>query len=264
MEYARTDEARPAESHWDPRKKTEAPKLAARAKLYLFTRLVFAMEAAIARTRDGNKTFLDPAMFPWVRELEARWRDIRAELDALTGRLDHIPNFQEIHEGQSKWTQDDRWKTFIFKGYGDDFEPNWQKCPNTAAILKNVPDLTTVMFSIMGPKKHIPPHRGPYKGVLRYQLALRVPDEKLCRIRVGDDVVHWQEGKSILFDDSFEHEAWNDSDELRVVLFVDVVRPLPWPLSAVNRWLLEQIRRSPYIQHARVNLERWEARLAAS
>ena len=88
------------------------------------------------------------------------------------------------------------------------------------------------MFSILSPHKHILPHCGPYKGVLRYHLGLIVPeDAENCRIRVGDDIRHWEPGKPLIFDDVFNHEVWNDTDETRVVLFVDVERPLPEPES---------------------------------
>ena len=103
-------------------------------------------------------------------------------------------------------------------------------CPRTAALMREIPGMTTAMFSILSPRKHILDHRGPYKGVLRYHLGLIVPrDAEACRIRVGEDIRHWEEGKSMIFDDTFNHEVWNDTDETRVVLFVDVLRPLPVP-----------------------------------
>ncbi len=109
-------------------------------------------------------------------------------------------------------------------------------CPRTAALMREIPGMTTAMFSILSPRKHILDHRGPYKGVLRYHLGLIVPeDAEACRIRVGEDIRHWEEGKSMIFDDTFNHEVWNDTDETRVVLFVDVLRPLPFPESAINR-----------------------------
>ncbi len=96
--------------------------------------------------------------------------------------------------------------------------------------MREIPGMTTAMFSILSPRKHILPHRGPYKGVLRYHLGLIVPqDAEACRIRVGEDIRHWEAGRSMVFDDTFNHEVWNDTDETRVVLFVDVLRPLPEP-----------------------------------
>ncbi|MHB8233624.1 MAG: aspartyl/asparaginyl beta-hydroxylase domain-containing protein, partial [Solirubrobacteraceae bacterium] len=102
---------------------------------------------------------------------------------------------------------------------------------------------------------------GPYKGVLRYHLGLIVPeDAESCRIRVGDDIRHWQAGKSMIFDDTFNHEVWNDTDETRVVLFVDVLRPLPEPESTINRWIVKAIGYSPFVLDAKRNQEAWERR----
>lgn len=72
--------------------------------------------------------------------------------------------------------------------------------------------------------------------MLRYHLRLIVPEARgICKIRVGNDFRTWEEEKSLVFDDSHEHEVWNDADAYRVVLLVDVVRPLAFPLSLVNR-----------------------------
>jgi beta-hydroxylase len=108
--------------------------------------------------------------------------------------------------------------------------------------------MKTAMFSILAPRKHIPEHRGMYKGMLRYHLGLIIPGpDGACRIRVGQDIRSWQEGKSLVFDDSHMHEVWNDTDAYRVVLFVDLVRPLPFPLSLVNRSIIWMIAQTPSI-----------------
>jgi beta-hydroxylase len=117
------------------------------------------------------------------------------------------------------------------------------------------------MFSILDGPKHIPPHRGPYKGLLNCHLPLLVPDDpQACRIRVGQDVAAWEQGRMLVFDDSFEHEAWNDSESLRVVLLCYVVRPLPFPLSVLNRVVIALIRRSPQLREFAQNQNRWLTR----
>jgi beta-hydroxylase len=111
--------------------------------------------------------------------------------------------------------------------------------------------MKTAMFSILAPRKHIAEHRGVYKGILRYHLGLVIPEpNSQCRIRVGNDVRSWAMGKSLVFDDSHPHEAWNDSDEHRVVLFVDFLRPLPLPLSMVNRFVVWRISKTPFVMNA--------------
>lgn len=206
-------------------------------------------EKAIAvLSRDGKRTFFDPSPFPWVARVEAEWRTIRAELDTLLVHRDKIPNFQDISEDQKILTEGEQWKTFFFYAYGHKAEQNCARCPETARLLQCIPGMKTAMFSILAPKKHIPGHRGPYKGVLRYHLGLIIPGPKgSCRILVGSEVRSWEEGKSLIFDDSHWHEAWNDSDSYRVVLFVDFVRPLPFPLLILNRLMIWRISRTPFV-----------------
>jgi ornithine lipid ester-linked acyl 2-hydroxylase len=189
--------------------------------------------------RDGEKTFFDPESFPWVTRLEAEWMAIRKELDTLMMRREEIPNFQDVSKAQKALTEGDQWKTFFFYSFGNKTEENCARCPETVRLLHRIPGMKSAMFSILAPGKHIPPHRGPYKGVLRYHLGLIIPGpEGSCRIRVGNQVQCWKEGKSMIFDDSHEHEAWNDTDGYRVVLFVDFVRPVVFPLSLVNRSII--------------------------
>ena len=122
-----------------------------------------------------------------------------------------------------------------------------------------VPGMQTAMFSILAPGKHIPEHNGPYKGVIRYHLGLKVPRAAdRCRIRVGDTYATWREGASLIFDDTYEHEVWNDTDEERVVLFLDVVRPLRFPMNVVNAVVLKAIAISPFIQDAKRRHRAWE------
>src|SRR5204863_5442246 len=96
------------------------------------------------------------------------------------------------------------------------------------------PGLVGAMFSILEPGKFLPPHRGPYNGVLRLHLGLIVPDAaERIGIRVVDQIRHWAEGRALIIDDTFEHEVWNDTDHTRVVLFLDFARPL----RLTARWL---------------------------
>jgi aspartyl/asparaginyl beta-hydroxylase (cupin superfamily) len=88
-------------------------------------------------------------------------------------------------------------------------------------------------------------------------------DSEHCRIRVDEEVFGWEEGKCVVFDDYFEHEVWNDTDEQRVVLFFDVDRPLRPLGRLVNRLLIAGIRRSPYVRDARRNMLDWERRYQA-
>jgi beta-hydroxylase len=89
-------------------------------------------------------------------------------------------------------------------------------------------------------------------------LGLIVPREKeACRIRVGPEIAHWEEGRSVVFDDTYLHEVWNDTDEERVVLFVDFARPLPFPVSLLNEAMIRLFSRSGYVQEIVENVHEW-------
>jgi ornithine lipid ester-linked acyl 2-hydroxylase len=213
------------------------------------------------RSLVGDATFFALERFSWVTHIERNWTVIREEVERLLEDQAALPNFQDISKDQIEITDDDRWKTFFLYGYGFEAKLGVEMCPRTAALVREIPGMTTAMISILSPRKHILAHRGPYKGVLRYHLGLVVPeDAESCRIRVGDDVRHWHEGESLVFDDTFDHEVWNDTDETRVVLFVDVLRPLPFPESAINRAIIKVIGFSPFVLDAKRNQQAWERR----
>jgi ornithine lipid ester-linked acyl 2-hydroxylase len=211
----------------------------------------------------GDHQFFSPIEFSWSAQLEANWRTIREELDEVLTHRDEIPNFQDMSPDQAHLAKEDKWKTFFFFAYGLDAPGNCIRCPRTAELLKAVPGAKTAFFSILSPHSHIPEHCGPYKGVIRYHLGLIVPQpESACRIRVGDTIAHWEERKSMLFGDTFPHEVWNDTDGLRVVLFMDVLRPLPYLVGLLNRMIIKAIAASPFIRDAKRNHEAWERRMS--
>jgi aspartyl/asparaginyl beta-hydroxylase (cupin superfamily) len=216
------------------------------------------------RSLVGDETFFPAERFPWVEQVEQSWAVIREELERVLEDRAALPNFQDISKDQIEITDDDRWKTLFLYGYGFKARLPTEMCPRTAALMERIPGMKTAMFSILSPRKHILDHRGPYKGVLRYHLGLIVPkDRKACRIRVGEDFRHWEAGKSMIFDDTFNHEVWNDTDETRVVLFVDVLRPLPSPWSQINRAIVKAISYSPFVLDAKRNQQAWERRFEA-
>ena len=213
----------------------------------------------------GTDPFLDPVEFPWTPLLEEHYPAIRAEAEQVLKVRDALPNFQDIAPDQIDLSDDDRWKTFWFVGYDVWDDPNCLRCPVTAAVLRAIPGLTTGFFSILGPGKRLPPHYGPYRGVLRHHLALIVPEPReQCGIRVGDQVRHWQEGRSLVFDDTYEHEAWNDTEGERVVLFLDIKRPLRPPVNWINDGIIKVVSKSPFIKAARAQHVAREESFAAA
>ena len=211
----------------------------------------------IRRTREGRKTFFSTDAFPWVRQVESHWKTMRSEVDRILMALDLLPGFEEIQTEQYQISQDKRWKIFPIFAYGYWSERNMERCPVTTKAIKMIPGLRAAMFSILQPHKELPPHMGNYCGVLRYQLGIKVPTPNtLCGISVGGETAHWQEGKSLIFDDTHMHHAWNRSGEDRVVLFVDFNRPLPTPLNEMNNKVIDTIGQSVFIDNA---IQRWDA-----
>jgi beta-hydroxylase len=228
-------------------------------------RIVWGVEKFVARySLVENTPFLESKQFDWVSTLENNWQTIRDELEVVLQYTNDLPRFQDISPDQGvNISKDNLWKTFFFYGYGVKMQQNCEYCPQTTKIIEQIPTLKTAFFSILLPGKHIPEHRGPYKGVLRCHLPLKVPQAReQCGIRVDREVRHWQEGKALVFDDSYRHEAWNKTDEVRVVLFLDIVRPMSFPASIVNYLLINAIRWSPFIRDAEKNQQKWDRKIA--
>jgi aspartyl/asparaginyl beta-hydroxylase (cupin superfamily) len=201
----------------------------------------------------------DPAWFPWVAEIEAEWRLIRAELDQVMPYRDQLPSFHAVLKEVSAITTDDQWKTFFLAGIGMDCRENAKRCPETMRLLKKIPGMRTAFFSILSPHKHIPAHRGAFNGILRFHLGLIVPEPReRVRIRIANDIWHWSEGKSLVFDDSYNHEVWNDTDGHRAVLFVDFARPLRPPYHRLNDAFLDMAVVAPFLREAGTKQKRWE------
>ncbi len=208
--------------------------------------------------------FLDPGRFAWVAELEASWEVLRDEAQVVLERFVDVPTLQDISPDQPNIGTDDRWRTFFLYGYGHRAHVNCAQCPRMTELVERVPGMITAIVSIMAPGKHIPPHRGPYAGFLRYHLGLSVPGRLgSCRLRVGDEWQAWEEGRSLIFDDTYEHEAINGADAPRMVLIIDFARPLGSPFDRANKAILDLIGTSPMVRDGLRNQEMWQARWLA-
>jgi aspartyl/asparaginyl beta-hydroxylase (cupin superfamily) len=241
-----------------PIKRAKTDGAAAPARFPLFFYALHAVERVFVRfSVHGAAEMHRNEDFPWVPALEAAWPAIRAELDAVMQRDEPIPPFQAISPEQAAITQDERWRTYVLYAYGARATRNCRECPATAAAVEHIPGMKSALFSILSPGKHIPPHRGPYKGLLRCHLGLRIPGPPgAARLRVGATHSTWAEGRALVFDDTLEHEVWNDSAEDRVVLFIDFLRPMRPPMGWINDRILKWIVGSPF---GRANIARFKA-----
>jgi len=196
-----------------------------------------AVYAQVLRRCTTQDSLVSTDRVEWVRLLESNWRVIRDELDCLRASFD-LPALIDVIPGE-RGVADAGWEMFILRYFGRPIPENCALCPRTAALVEQVPGLLSANFSVLQPGTRIAPHHGIFAGVLRYHLGLIVPPRTdLCGIRIGDETRHWQEGTSLLFDDTRRHEAWNYTDQERTVLLLDVKRPLPAPLRWLNDCLL--------------------------
>lgn len=174
--------------------------------------------------------------FPWLAEVEAATPAIRAELEAVmrSERAELVPYLQYAeHEPLDQWRELNRnpdWTAIHLVKGGERIAANADLCPRTMEVLSriqqpSIPGASPVaLFSLLAPHKTIPPHVGVNNTRLLCHLPLIVPDGG-CWFRVGAETRLWREGEAFVFDDTFEHEAANPTDHLRVVMIFDVWHP---------------------------------------
>ena len=179
--------------------------------------------------------FFDRCHFPWFADLEAGAAAIRSELEALLAAGDEVLRpYVRMDEGTpaNVWSELDGsldWGACFLWEYGVPNPPVIERCPQTAAILEQLPlqripgRAPNAFFSLLRPGKIIPPHTGVTNTRAIVHLALDVPPD--CGFRVGGETREWVEGKAFAFDDTIEHEAWNQSDRRRAVLILDTWNP---------------------------------------
>jgi len=186
-------------------------------------------------------------IYPTLRLLDQNYRVMREELETLLAGMETIPRYHDLAKSESyisgSGDPEKNWRVFMLRSMVGTPRANQMKCPSTTALLRKIPNIYQAFFSILDAKKSVPAHAGGYLGYLRYHLGLRVPKNHPPTMRVRTQCHTWVEGQSILFDDSLEHEVYNDSDGVRVVLIVDILRPLPFHLHAVNSLLTHVVFR---------------------
>lgn len=179
--------------------------------------------------------FYDRSLFPWLETLEAATPVIQAELATLLETaFDEFAPYIAYPKGSpvNQWGElnhSRKWSSLFLWRDGRRQDDICARCPQTAAVLESLPMADqdrfapTAMFSALQPKTHIPPHTGSSNVRLLTHLPLILPGP--ARFRVGNTVREWEMGKAWVFDDTVEHEAWNDADQMRVILIFDIWNP---------------------------------------
>ncbi len=213
----------------------------------------------------GDMPIHDSKDFPALKAFVDNWEGIRAEVVEILKHREAVPLFQEVSPDQMRIAKGNNWRTFILYGFGTKSEKNCRQAPLTTRILESVPNLQTAWFSILSPGYHIPAHCGVSKGILRSHLGLIIPrDAEKCRLRVDDKIQIWRPGEIFVFDDTYEHEVWNDTDEERVILLFDFDRPMKFWGRIINKTFISLLKLSAYYQEPKKNMLTLEERFEAA
>lgn len=195
---------------------------------------------------------MSPAeVFPASQELEANFDAVRAEVERLVeartlvryGDIDPM-RAAEVSTG---------WRLYYAYMLGVANEQARRDLPTTLSFAERTPNVVNALVALLEPGVTLSAHEGPYAGILRYHLALRVPEHHPPRLRVHDERYTWRTGESIVIDDTFDHEVYNDSDSIRILLIIDIRRPLNPILDLVNRVSLRLKRRWSHVFIAQAN-----------
>jgi aspartyl/asparaginyl beta-hydroxylase (cupin superfamily) len=174
------------------------------------------------RFAGDDPAFFDSALYPWVKTLEDNWTVIRDEVVAFLQREDRL----EEYFIKTLMFPPRSWKTMGFYFWKYKIHKNCRDCPRTAAILESLPNMTAGAISVLEPNSNINPHHGDTDAIFRVHLGLVIPNTlPACGLQVGREVRGWQEGKALIFCDAHIHSSWNRSNQRRLVLIVDIIRP---------------------------------------
>jgi aspartyl/asparaginyl beta-hydroxylase (cupin superfamily) len=200
---------------------------------------------------DNRPGFFDiDATFPALHRLTEHYAEIKEETESVLRNKSTMMKYHELDLSQlyisHKYDRDKDWNVVMLNAMGERWENNCALCPKTTALLDEIPDLFQAFLSVLEAGKSVPGHRGKYRGYLRFHLGLKIPKKNPPSLRVKDTWYVWEEGKAILFDDSLHHEVVNKANEDRIVLIVDVLRPMPPAAQYVNRLFSRTVVRFVY------------------
>ena len=210
----------------------------------------------------GAGPVLEPGLFPWLGDLTAAWPVIR-------GEVDHARELRVVPQDTRRLNPlsvpvAGSWELLPLRTHRGWVRSVTCHFPATVSVLRTVPDLRCADFAILKGSSSIAAHRGTNWGVLRAHLALRVPEGAgRCELTFPARGISqpWREGEAFIFDDMHEHGAVNDRTGDRLVLLVEVARPLPQPVRQMNKLALSLYRLHPVVRqtHRRLRTVTWES-----
>lgn len=178
----------------------------------------------------------DPEKFPWVPYVESHWETIRDELlSVLAADQDYLDPYPDL----TKTNRKDVWRTTGLIYWTMKSDKNIARFPKTWAIMRKIPNLTACSLNKLEAHSTIKPHIGDTNAMFRCHMGLVVPGQ-LPRVgfRVGKETTCWGEGKILIFNDAYEHTAWNNTDQDRYIISFDVMRP---EFARKDHWTAAQV-----------------------
>jgi len=205
-----------------------------------------ALLRAIYDWRISDQPVLDPGVhWPGVERFSRAWEEIRDEALVIADSLTAVPRFHELMPQQASISANDGrdWRLFVIKAYGVLQQMNACRCPVLAELTATAPEVLSVALSFLAPRKHVPEHRGPFRGVVRYYLGLSVPPDPSglpgTVLTIDGREFRIGSGQSLLWDDTFVHEVRNNTDQTRIALLLDVRRRgMPLDMEVLSRTIV--------------------------
>lgn len=172
-----------------------------------------------------NTAYIDVDTFPELKLLQDNWEVIRDEAINLNA-ASRIKASDELDDLGFNSFFRTGWKRFYLKWYGATLTSANQLCPRTVELINQIPSIKGAMFTMLPPGAKLVKHRDPYAGSLRYHLGLVTPNSDDCYIDVDGKKYAWRDGEAVIFDETFIHYAENRTEQNRIILFLDVKRPV--------------------------------------
>ena len=197
-----------------------------------------------------NKPILDIQGFPELLTLRENWQVIRDEALRL---------YEEGHIKKSETNSDVAfntffkrgWKRFYLKWYDDVLPSAAELCPKTTELVRAIPSVNAALFALLPGQSKLGAHRDPFAGSIRYHLGLKTPNSDNCRIYIDGEPYAWRDGQDVLFDETFIHSVRNETDDVRIILFCDVARPMKTAFArVVNGFVVNHIVKITSAQNA--------------